>query len=181
MAKTNSKKLKKEKKQETASNQEPENEEQEKTEAAQNGEINAEEGFEFHEELTSQRKAPLLQQENIENLENMLEGAESKAKEENKEEVKYTFEKPKYSFSEENKDDFSELKRLVLKEMPSLIKKTSEAREVHNVRINEQISGNLGVEGYVATYVPAHKENILLESEEIKGKKVNIVKYSKER
>ena len=111
----------------------------------------------------------------------MLEGAESKAKEENKEEIKYIFEKPKYSFSEGNKDDFSELKRLVLKQIPTGIAKASEAGEMRNIMVEETMLEPDEVEEYSAKYVPEHKKNVLEESEEIKGKKVNIAKYSKER
>ncbi len=125
-----------------------------------------------------------------EELEDMLGGVESNGKERggigpsSDEELKYDFEKPKYSFSERGiggAEEMEELRHVVLRETPTLIEKTPEAREMHDARIQDSMLENLGIDEYAVKYVPMHKQELLEESEEVKGKKIDIRKYRKER
>lgn len=149
------------------------------------------EDFEFTEEgFGGERKAPVLElSKPREELEGMLEGVATgverkEGKEEGGEEFKYDFEKPKYSFSEREigeAGEMEELRHVVLEETPTLIERTPEAREVHDARIQDSMLENLGVEEYAVKYVKPHKQELLEESEEVKGKKIDIKKYRKER
>ncbi len=144
---------------------------------------------EFSDDFSAaERKAPMLEQTGAkqEELEGMLSGVETKgkgeAKEEKKEDFKYELEKPKYSFSNVDEDrDIDEIRHVVLRETPSLIEKTHEAREIHNTRINEPMFEHHSDEEYVIRNFEANRQEVLEESQEIKGKKTDIKKYRKER
>ena len=142
------------------------------------------EDFGFDEGITSRRKAPVLESGAGKKLEGMLQGMSGSEKDEEKKEgVKYSFEKPKYSFSENRQDweGMEELRRIVLKEMPSAIERTHEARDVRDVMMKETMLGHNELEEYVVKYVPEHKKDVLRESDDIKGRKVDIRKYRNNR
>jgi len=143
-----------------------------------------EEDFGFDEGITSRRKAPVLESGTGEKLEGMLQGVSGSEKDgEKKEETKYSFEKPKYSFSdkESEMDEIRELRKIVLEEIPAAIERTHEAGEVHDVMMKETMLGHNELEEYAVKYVPEHKETFLRESDEIKGRKVDIRKYRNSR
>jgi hypothetical protein len=66
-------------------------------------------------------------------------------------------------------------------EKPSLIERTHEAREIESLKIQDSMLEHAAEEEYKPRHATAHKQDILEESEEIKGRKVDIKKYKRER